>query len=115
MEKTNQINLGPVNHIEVGQGRCYVINGHDIGVFRTRQGNIFAIENRCPHRGGPLSDGVVGDGRVVCPLHGHKFDLKTGKGSEEHECVHAFPVSEKNGEIILEYPVSLLCVSAEKK
>jgi len=79
MRTSYLVNLGNVNDIPLGQGACYIVKGAEIAVFRARDGKVSAIENRCPHRQGPLSEGVVGNGKVVCPLHGHKFDLASGK------------------------------------
>ena len=103
-EKIYLLNLGPAEQIPLGQGSCFVFRGHDIAVFRSRKGNFFAVENRCPHRGGPLSEGVMGEDKIVCPLHAHKFDLTTGQGQEKHECVQTFRVRVRDGELILEYP-----------
>ena len=61
---------------------------------------LFATQNRCPHRQGPLSEGLVGSGRVICPLHAHQFNLETGCGSETEQ-VEVFGVSEVNGNIVL--------------
>ena len=97
------INLGSIDQIPLGQGRCFVINKQEIAVFRSRGGEIFAVENKCPHRGGPLAEGIIGNGVVVCPLHGHKFNLQTGLGSDGHECVKTFPVREEKGTILIEY------------
>ena len=91
--------LGSVEQISLGQGRCFKIVGHEVAVFRCRDGRLLAVENCCPHRGGPLAEGIVGDGKVVCPLHGHKFDLTTGNGSEPRECVKTFKVWEENGHL----------------
>ncbi len=96
---TKIIHLGSIDQVPVGQGRCFIIDGEEIAVFRSRDGHVFAVENRCPHRGGPLAEGVMGDGKVVCPLHGHKFDLATGQGGEKPECVRIFSVIIDNGEI----------------
>ena len=96
------VNLGVIDQIPAGQGRCFIINGQEIAVFRSRTGKIWAVSNRCPHRQGPLSEGVMGEGKVVCPLHGHKFDLATGQGSEPHECVATYPIRAENGHLILE-------------
>ena len=95
------INLGLISRIPVGQGRCYVIGSDEIAVFRQRDGRLFAIQNRCPHRQGPLSEGVMGGGRVICPLHAHRFDLEDGTGSETDECVKVYRVEELRGEILL--------------
>ena len=96
------INVGSPDKIPLGQGRCYIIGGDNVAVFRQRDGQLFATENRCPHKQGPLSDGVIGAGKVICPLHFHKFDLKSGASSEPGECVKTFSVREQNGEIVLE-------------
>jgi nitrite reductase [NAD(P)H] small subunit len=101
-ELTRGINLGALDKIPVGQGRCYIVGGQELAVFRQRDGRLFATQNRCPHKQGPLSEGIVGDGKVICPLHFHKFDLAEGKGHEPNECVRTFPVTEQNGEILLE-------------
>jgi nitrite reductase (NADH) small subunit len=49
-----------------------------IAVFRTADDRVFALDDRCPHRGGPLSEGIVHGALVTCPLHGMVFDLATG-------------------------------------
>lgn len=98
---TRTINLGPLENISPGQGRCYVVQGEEIVVFRQRDGRLFATQNRCPHKDGPLSEGLLGSGKVMCPLHAHKFDLETGEGSEPGECVTVYTVSEADGEVLL--------------
>lgn len=54
----------------------------DIGVFRTEDDRIFAINNTCPHKGGPLSQGIVYGDKVACPLHSWKISLVDGKAEE---------------------------------
>lgn len=71
-------NLGSLSRIPVGEGRAFQVEGATIAVFRTRGGKIFATQAFCPHRGGPLSDGLVGADRVICPLHAYTFDLESG-------------------------------------
>ncbi len=95
------INLGSIDRIPVGQGRCYVVGSDEIAVFRQRDGRIFATQNRCPHRQGPLSEGVLGSGRIICPMHSHQFSLETGSGSEPSECMRVFSVQEVAGNILL--------------
>src|SRR5262245_58151738 len=99
---TNTINLGIIESIALGQGRCYIVGDEEVAVFRQRDGQLFATQNRCPHRDGPLSEGVMGGGKVICPLHGHKFDLASGAGSEADECVKTYKVGEVNGDIVLQ-------------
>jgi nitrite reductase (NADH) small subunit len=99
---TTTINLGSIEKIPPGQGRCYLVGNTEIAVFRQRDGRLFATQNRCPHKQGPLSEGVAGGGKVICPLHAHKFDLANGQGSEPGECVKTYSVSEANGELLLQ-------------
>ena len=99
--KTMRIHLGSVEQIPLGQGYCFKIGAHEVAIFRGRDSQLFAVENSCPHRGGPLADGIIGESKVICPLHGHKFDLVTGQGSEAHECVKTFKVWEENKNIVI--------------
>ena len=71
--------LGPVSQIPPGEGRNFNVSGRRVAVFRSREGHVFATQPDCPHRGGPLADGLVGGGVLVCPLHEWRFDLTTGK------------------------------------
>jgi nitrite reductase (NADH) small subunit len=86
-------NLGPVALIPLGEGQMFDAGGVTLALFRGRDGRIFATEPWCPHRGGPLADGMVASGRVLCPLHGYAFDLATGQPIH-HECraLRTFPV-----------------------
>ena len=102
MPATTQINLGSIDKIAPGHSRCFLVGGEEIAVFRQRDGRLFATQNRCPHKQGPLTEGLVGDGKVICPLHAHKFNLETGVGSEKDECVKPYKVSEVKGEILLQ-------------
>ena len=100
--KKRQVKLGPVEKIPLGQGICFVVDKEEIAVFRPRTGGLFAVHNRCPHRQGPLCDGVVDERQVVCPYHGHKFDLRTGIDNEAGRKVKVYEIREENGEIFLE-------------
>ncbi|MGQ0504108.1 MAG: Rieske 2Fe-2S domain-containing protein [Myxococcaceae bacterium] len=70
--------LGPVSAIPLGEGRQFQLGASLVAVFRTRSGAIYATQAQCPHQGGPLVDGLVGEQVVVCPLHSFKFALQTG-------------------------------------
>ena len=75
----NEYNLGAVEQIPPGEGREFEIEGRKVAVFHLRSGAVRAVQAECPHRAGPLADGITGDGAVVCPFHAWKFDLTTGK------------------------------------
>lgn len=74
--------IGPLASIPVGEGRAYAAAGRRVAVFRPRGGGVAAAQADCPHRGGPLADGIVGDGVVVCPLHSRRFALADGQGDD---------------------------------
>jgi nitrite reductase (NADH) small subunit len=95
------VNLGALDKIPLGQGFSFKIGAREIAVFRPRGGELFATQSRCPHKNGPLADGLVGGGSVICPLHAKKFDLQTGRGPEPSMCVTTYPVQAVNGEIFL--------------
>ena len=97
------LNLGSCHAIPLGQGRCYMVAGQEIAVFRQRDGKLFATQNLCPHRQGPLAEGLVGNGRVICPLHAHHFDLQSGSGDDPSECVRTFAVEEVDGKLMLSF------------
>ena len=81
--------------------------GTNIAIFRTGDDRIFALENRCAHKGGPLSEGIVHGCRVTCPLHNWVFDLETGQavGPDEGE-VPTYAVKVEEGIIFIDLAVS---------
>jgi nitrite reductase (NADH) small subunit len=95
------LNLGSVEKIPTGQGFCFIVAGREIAVFRQRDGKLFATQNRCPHKQGPLSEGLLGAGKIICPLHAHKFDLPSGVGPEPKECLQVYPIRVEKGEILI--------------
>ena len=71
--------LGSIDRIPPGEGQTFLVAGREIAVFRARGTDaVHATQARCPHKAGLLADGIVGDGKVICPLHSYKFDLATG-------------------------------------
>lgn len=71
--------IGSLNEIPVGEGRAYAVDGEQVAVFHLRDGTVRALQAICPHRGGPLADGLIDGAVVVCPLHGYSYDLVTGE------------------------------------
>jgi nitrite reductase/ring-hydroxylating ferredoxin subunit len=70
--------LGPLEQVPMGEGRAFGVDGEQIAVFRLRDGTLRAVSAVCPHRGGPIADGTIDHGVVLCPLHQHAFELDTG-------------------------------------
>lgn len=74
----------------------------DIAVFRTADDQVFALRDRCPHKGGPLSQGIVHGTRVACPLHDWKVHLDTGLAVAPDEgCAASYPVRVDGGAVYL--------------
>jgi nitrite reductase (NADH) small subunit len=73
------VTVGPLNAIPPGEGRTFNIGGERVAIFHTRSGQVFAVQADCPHKGGPLADGLVGGTTVICPLHSWKFELTSGE------------------------------------
>ncbi|MBZ9653674.1 nitrite reductase small subunit NirD [Phyllobacterium lublinensis] len=79
------VEIGSINDIPRRGARCVRTPQGKIAVFRTMEDQIFAIEDHCPHKGGPLSQGIVHGASVTCPLHNWVISLETGKalGADE--------------------------------
>lgn len=85
--------LCKVNEIPKSGGRTLLINGLNIALFRLADDSIHAIENRCPHKGGPLADGIISSGDVLCPLHNWRVHLDSGQvAAPDSGCVTTFPI-----------------------
>lgn len=73
-----------------------------IAVFRTAEDEVFALHDKCPHKGGPLSQGIVAGSMVTCPLHGLKIDLPTGEAvAPDKGCAKPFAVRVEDGTVLL--------------
>lgn len=89
---TGERAIGRIEQIPKGEGRTFAVDGVQVAVFHTRAGEVFATQPECPHRGGPLADGLVDAARVICPLHDRTYDLRTGQGVGTECHVRVFPV-----------------------
>jgi nitrite reductase (NADH) small subunit len=76
----------------------------DVAIFRTTDGELFALVDRCPHKGGPLSQGMVVGHAVACPLHNWQISLVTGEplGADAgHGCAPPIPIEVREGRVML--------------
>lgn len=103
------IEIGRLEQVPLRGARCVNTPAGKIAVFRTADNQVYAIENRCPHKGGPLSEGIVHGGLVTCPLHNWVFDLATGEaqGADEGQ-VRTFAVNVVDGRIFMAAEVMLM-------
>ncbi len=76
----------------------------DIAVFRTANDEVFALKDQCPHKGGPLSQGIVHGTMVTCPLHNWKINLDSGEALAPDEgCTNRFPARVENGMVLIAF------------
>ncbi|CAN7674462.1 tRNA-(guanine-N1)-methyltransferase [Devosia sp. Root413D1] len=109
MDMNDWIEIGRLEQVPLRGARCVNTPAGKIAVFRTAENQVYAIENRCPHKGGPLSEGIVHGGSVTCPLHNWVFDLATGEaqGADEGQ-VRTFAVNVVDGRIFMAAEVMLM-------
>ena len=98
------IRIARCHDIPVREGRAVKVGNREIAIFNLED-RFLAVENRCPHKGGPLADGIVSGAAVVCPLHAWKLSLETGRGlnsASASSCVETFRTRVEHGVILLE-------------
>jgi nitrite reductase (NADH) small subunit len=107
LDPTTWTDVGAVTDVPLRGARRVPTRGGDVAIFRTGDGQLFALVDRCPHKGGPLSQGIVHGHAVACPLHnwsislgtGHPLGADAGKG-----CAPTVPLQVRNGRIYLGRP-----------
>ena len=104
MTTAEWLDIGWVDQIPVrGSRTVQVEGGDDIALFRTAEGKVFALLDRCPHKGGPLSQGIVFGRSVACPLHNWTIALCDGvAAAPDHGCTPRFAVKVENGTVSLD-------------
>jgi nitrite reductase (NADH) small subunit len=100
---TKSVLIGTVDQIPPGEGRNFIVEREKIAVFRTHAGEVYATQAACPHRNGPLADGLVAGATLVCPLHDRTFDLRTGEGiGPDCASLKIYPVAlTENSQIVV--------------
>jgi len=97
------IDVGPLAAIPMRGARTVpVAGGEEVALFRTGDNQVFALVNRCPHKQGPLSQGIVHGHAVSCPLHNWRISLATGEAlGEDRGCTPTIPVKVTGGRVLL--------------
>ena len=103
--------VGPLSDIPLGEGRAYAVGGEQVAVFRLRNGALRAVSAVCPHKGGPLADGLADERLVVCPLHGNAYALADGCSATGEAPLLVYDVTVDAGELLVCVPVRTVCVA----
>lgn len=106
MNNPRWVRIAPSDSIPPREGRAVIVGDLEIAIFNVGD-RFLAVDNRCPHQGGPLADGIVSGGAVVCPLHAWKVDLASGcidRPAIAAACVRAYAARVEEGVILVELP-----------
>jgi nitrite reductase (NADH) small subunit len=102
----NWVDIGPLEAVPLQGARVVRTPGGCLAVFRTADGDVFAIDDRCPHKGGPLSQGIVHGTSVTCPLHNMVISLETGEAQgADSGRVATIPTRIAGGRILVDVSV----------
>lgn len=106
------VKVGKISDIPSRGARCVENGDMKIAIFRTADDQIFALEDKCPHSDGPLSQGIIHDGCVTCPLHNWVISLESGlaQGADKG-ATKTFPIKMDGETILLNLSYSLSKVS----
>lgn len=97
------IDIGALDDIPAQGARVVKTSEGCVAIFRTADDRVFAMEDRCPHKGGPLSEGIVHGDRVTCPLHNWVFDMNSGQAQGADEgAVRTFAAKVEGGRVFLD-------------
>lgn len=96
------VDIGDITQIPRLGARTVTTAGGDIAVFRTADDSVFALRDKCPHKGGPLSQGIVHGTSVTCPLHAWVISLQTGQAQGlDSGATACYAVKVENGRVLL--------------
>lgn len=103
MEGTQyRIKVAKLNDLPTNLGKTIKIGAVEIALFHLANGDVRAIENRCPHRGGVLADGMISGEHVFCPMHDWKISVVDGKVQDpDVGCVKIYETEIVNGDVIV--------------
>jgi nitrite reductase (NADH) small subunit len=94
--------IGSLSDIPLRGARCLDTPDGKVAVFRTADDRVFAIDDRCPHKGGPLSQGIVHGASVTCPLHNWVISLESGKTQgADVGCVRTIPIKLEGNTLLI--------------
>ncbi|MDU0813728.1 nitrite reductase small subunit NirD [Bacillus siamensis] len=96
--------IGRLNELPEELGKTVYIEEKELAVFKLSDGSVRAVENRCPHKGGVLAEGIVSGEYVFCPMHDWKISLEDGKVQEpDHGCIKTYETLIEGENVYLLY------------
>ena len=98
----NWIDIGAIDDIPLRGARKIKTALGCVALFRTGEAEVFATTDSCPHKGGPLSEGIVHGQSVTCPLHNWVFDLNTGQAQGEEGVISTYLARVEAGRILID-------------
>lgn len=98
----NWIDIGHIDDIPLRGARKIKTQLGCVALFRTSETEVFAASDTCPHKGGPLSEGIVHGQSITCPLHNWVFDLNTGQANGEDGQIATYPVRVDGDRILID-------------
>lgn len=109
MNTVRWIRVTPADNVPPREGRAVLIGDHEIALFNLGD-RFLATDNQCPHKGGPLCDGIVTGSSVVCPLHAWKVNLENGDverpANAKDHCVTTYPTRVDEGVVLIGLPMA---------
>ncbi|MCM3714684.1 nitrite reductase small subunit NirD [Alkalihalobacillus oceani] len=99
-----KVKVARLDELSIGLGKKVEIAGEEIALFKQEDQGVHAIQNRCPHKGGPLSEGIVSGEHVFCPLHDWKVNVRDGIVQAPDEgCVKRYEVDIVGEDIYIRF------------
>ena len=108
MSDRRWIRVTACENIPAKEGRAALVGDREIALFNLGD-RFLAVDNHCPHEGGPLCDGIVTGASVVCPLHAWKVNLETGavvRPANVDRCTRTYPTRVEAGIVLIELPIA---------
>ncbi len=100
----SQIKVGQIGDVPRGEGRIVEAGGRTLALFNV-DGRLYAIDNACPHRGGPLGEGDLTGSVIMCPWHAWRWDVTTGANANNPAVkVSCFAVTVRDGDVLVDLP-----------
>jgi len=106
-DKLNFVEIAPVDKLPAGERLFVDVSGKSIVIFNLA-GKLYAIGDVCSHDNGPVGDGDIDENEIICPRHGARFEIRTGKATSLPAIVDipAYPLRVENGMIVLGIPIN---------